>query len=339
MKRKGFLLNIHNWLVKQAESSDLDYKLISSDKLIGLLELKNAHRDLLSEYANALATLSRLSFFVSLYEVYKAKKPPSIRRFIFYLINKYTPIRLVTLKPLVNLFVEYHIKSKLRELKIAYTQLKSMLPDYHSEREKYVTWISNAIEECDSLTKTLSSWGIVADFTKLIVNTFVGVIISRYGAEILSFSIAKALSAAQIQPATPVDIRIVVGNIAFFVLLALYSTIFIDPSFRMKREIFLGLTNKDERNIYTAENNLFDLLKRGKTKEFPLDYMGLTISIVLLFVFLFAAKDSVKRIAQSNINSNVFVCNIFPLLISLLTIGFVIIVAIPIYKRRQSRLM
>lgn len=268
-KIKGFFANIYDWLTKQAEKSDLDFKFNSSGKLPKLSALQESHFNLISGYVNALSGVSRLSAFINTYEVYKSNQRPSPYRFALYLIFKFSPYRLSSVKALVKILVESHIKEKLKELEIIYTQLSATVPREKKNREKYLDWLKSAKHECRELSDTLIYWDIIKSFSLAILNFLV--VTGVFAGLVRIFS-------------TPYSLAWLFVVLIFF---SIFFFSFIDNSYQAKRDIFSGSGNDESRNIYSLENNLFELLGRGKKVEWPIDYLA---SALIFFPFLIVLK-------------------------------------------------
>jgi hypothetical protein len=336
---RNMITKLGNWQLSQIERSQLEYKLAFPTELPDFIELKKAHQALLGRYAQTLAAATRFSFFVSGHEVYQSKRLSPTRKFIFYIISKFSPLRLLAIKPLISFFIESHMRSKLRELEVAYTQMSSTIPVYYPTQEKYLAWFKDAVKECQNLASTLSSAKIFGDFAVTLRNLFVAIVLSALGVNSLASLVVNLLRTPQINIYLASGRYVLAQIVAFFIPMVLYSVIFIDPAFTAKRDIFLGSSVPEENSVYKLENNLFDLLGRGKSIELPLDFAGLTLSLSLMLAFLYAANVAINKLAQSNTSQNVIICNIFPIFILIVIVGLVIGVIIPVYKRWHSRMI
>ncbi len=107
------------------------------------------------------------------YEVYKAKRQPSLGRLIYFIIGKFSPLRLLVIKPLLSLLVELHIKTKLREIEYVYIQFPATFPLYFDNKEKYLVWVKSAREECQNLLSTLNTPRLLSSFMQSIFNILV----------------------------------------------------------------------------------------------------------------------------------------------------------------------
>ena len=258
-----------------------------------LSDLKKAHSLLMSKYIDVLNQTANLPFFVaaqfkqvSAEDATPSKVPestassdnqPEKRGYLSLFTD------LFSLKYLVQLFVEAHIRGKMLELSVAY----SYLAQKHLEDPEYLTWLRETSEDCTKLAQTLTSWQSIRG----IVSIWWPVLISLLTARLGLGSIYEIIDKIHIDT----EILIILGLIMVFPLI--YLSIFISYAFASKRGLFMPGFDRNEKpidphepadirdTIYYLEDQVFHLAHRKKVREIPLDIIGLaTGSFVFAFI-------------------------------------------------------
>jgi hypothetical protein len=118
----------------------------------------------------------------------------------------------------------------------------------------------------------LSSGRIFLDTFKSLGTFTLGLIVALAGANSLSDLLLKFFS----NTLTLMELKTIVFAVISFLLLVPYVYLFWDSTFAAKRVIFMGIGSEisEKHNVYMFENEMFKLLGRGKSKEFPVDYFS-----------------------------------------------------------------
>lgn len=286
LKRGKVLLHqFNNRINKYIQTVESDFRLVPQFiPLIAELQLK--HEVLLRSYAQALVNCSRLTFFVSSSEIEPPFIPEPLRP-LFFLTARWMPIRLLTLRPLVKFYIELHVRAKLKELQEIYTQARFLLPQDAPERENYLQWLAKAKTDCENLLATLSIGKLFLDYLKYFSLAISALILASAGASSISELIIKYFFKGE---TTTIETFLILLTLGFGAVLIfpLLGLVFI-KGFTAKRAIFLNIqvAGADQKNIYILENDLFDLIKRHKKKEVPVDYSVKTFLFLLYAVVLF----------------------------------------------------
>jgi len=271
---------------------------------VKLEDLAQAHYELIGRYISVLNEVSKMQswfvivdFFHSKHSVITAlaaqAKPTRLNNFLGRMVK--FQLQLPTLSYLVRLFVESHIKVKLNELSVAYLYLLQTIPEKNRANEKYRAWLKNASESCEMLSGTLNSLqsakGLASTLWPLAVNAtaaLLGVSDLKDAFQVLHWSNILSL-------------------ILFTAFPFVYFGLFMTTAFLHKRELFtipfwhrhqLPTISSDpasvqvfiketlyyENSIYKLENQIFNLLDRGKISEFQWDMLTLPLSLIGLFL-------------------------------------------------------
>jgi len=200
--------------------------------------------------------------------------------------------KIPTLSYLIRLFVESHIKEKLSELSIAYLYLIQTIPEDHPAAENYRAWLKDTSETCEKLSGTLNSLqsakGLASIFWPILVNI---------AAALLGISTLKELF-------TRFSLANFLPWVIFIAIPFAYFFLFLTGAFWYKRELFMGapffesimlsiFSLPDDRpifpwlqdstnNIYQLEDQVFNLLNRGKRHEFRWDILTMPFSFFVL---------------------------------------------------------
>jgi hypothetical protein len=297
---KKFLGRFDSFIKNSSDEYQLNKTFVPDYK-----EVKQAHQLLLKEYVRAITSVSRLSFFIGLHEV-RLPREGFLSRFLYVLIMKFSPFRLLSWKPLVNLFVEAHINKKLGELSTAYAQSTFLIQNSLAENAEYLVWLKQAKSECDEFRQTLSSGKIFLDTLKYLGTIILGVFLTAIGASSINDFLIRIFS----NSLTPETLILMAFSIAIFIVFAPYFYLFWDITFTVKRAIFMGIGSEisEKHNIYVLENSVFKLLGRGKSKEFPADYLLQALYLTLIIIFLWYAHFEIGKALQSDPNIIVLNC-------------------------------
>ena len=188
--------------------------------------------------------------------------PAWLRKPLSWLVQHTPPPHLPTPRYLVHLFVEGHIRRKLKELSKAYLYLSvKAAPDAKEIRE----WTKEVSELCEKLAGTLASWSSVEGLVKLLWPLALGGLTAWLGAK----DIWEVLKKLNIQ-----TYLIICGFLLFPVI---YLFIFMSDAFNYKRAMFIPGFDAHEQpyvpgspphsNVYLLEDRLFGLLGRDKMRE------------------------------------------------------------------------
>ncbi|MBL8099034.1 MAG: hypothetical protein JNK81_07615 [Anaerolineales bacterium] len=320
---------ITNWFDSLLRKSREEYQL---DKYFipEYNQIKQAHQLLLKEYVRAITATSRLSFFIGLNEI-KLPQEGLARRIFTLLLGKYSPIRFLALKPLVSLFVEIHISKKLLDLSIAYTQTIFLIQNSLAENLEYLSWLKQAKQECDEFRQTLPTGKLLLDTIKGFGTFVLGLILTIVGANSLSDFFLKLLE----NDLTQTGLKVFIFSTTTLLLGIPYIYLFLDSTFATKRLIFLGVGSEisEKHNVYVFENELYKLLGRGKSKEFPIDYSFQGVFQIGFILFFFYLQKEFEKIAAG---PNVIVLPCFSC-IGLIFIVFLIFDVIIPWQRRASQ--
>ena len=233
-------------------------------------KLKKNHQALIVQYIDMLNQVSKLPFFAPVIIVKRketSERSPGRARLPQELSFPFA------LRYLVRLFTESHIKGKLIELSMTY----SFLTQEYTKDKRFVTWLKETSADCEKLAATLTSWQSISGIISGLWPVGIGIVTAWLNLENI-YDIVKTSSGE------PVD-WVTVGLVIFPMI---YVLGFIGYSFQKKREMFLrgfmGDTKqsymdspaKIDNIVYSLEDQVFDLVGRGKVREFPADVIGQT---------------------------------------------------------------
>jgi hypothetical protein len=293
-------------------------------------EIKKAHHALMAEYVTVLNEVSKLPFFIDVYQVGEPR--PLRHRFrsksltrtynsalrLYFLLNA-IGFRLFSNRYFLRLLVESHVKRKLEEIKIAYTQLSQSLPDEASTSE-FMSWLKNTRDTCNEFSGTLFSWqsipGLFTAFISFLGSFGLSEAISQSFKSVLE-RIAAPLHvteflATKTEPINPVTTNPVEeiqqfpdawSSVRFlFYFLPLLAVIFLNYS--CKRILFLHGENDHikRRNVYETEDKLFAALGRGKSREFPIDLLAIIIFIIAIAYLLTLREWTIFSVVLAQAN-------------------------------------
>ena len=275
---ENWLSNLGKTLKSMIASGNSGYKLTTVD-MPELYKLKAAHNELLQSYVESLGAVSRLSFLVGMNEVNppKVSLVANILRVIFW--GKFSPFRVLVWRPVIKLYVSRHIYKKLQELKEIYIQ-SSLVSD-----NNYCTWFEKAKGECEEFQKTVVNRNIFLEVFRYFIVTLIGLSVAVWSATSLYDLLIKIL----FSQVFPQGIVVLVKFIVLTIIAFPFVLTFLNFAFTTKRAIFLNIKKTDSNSVYGLENYLFKLLNRGKSREFPVDFLVLAIFywIIIGFLWLF----------------------------------------------------
>lgn len=334
-----------DWRSEQIERSLLEYKITSHRDWPSVYEFIGHHQALLQEYAEILATVTRLSFFVSNHEVRQTTRKSQNSKLFYYLFNKFLPLRFFVIRPLIRLLVETHVRSKLKEIGVAYIQTIPVIPTNHPEKEKYKAWLHDTREQCKELRNSLGTSRTLLDWLKSILGSVAPIFLAIWGAANISdfaatmlLNSSRPLSEILLEHEAAVTLSVFL--ILLLLILGLYFYLFLSAAFSIKRDLFLSTPIEGADNLYLTENKLFSILQRGKQTEIPIDYLGSATFTLLMFVLFYWTNYEFNRIiTQTNNASAVLICNPFPIILVILAFTFFARDLYPILRRSRTALM
>ncbi len=261
-----------------------------------LPELKKAHRELMSRYVAVLEEVRQAGWFMPKKETKPQditspqRVPAWLGRPLVWLIRP----KSFAVRSLVHLFVEGHIKKKLKELSEGYLALRAQAPaDDKDLRE----WAKDCGDVCDKMAATLATWASIEGVLRLLWPFAIGGLTAWLGVKDI-WEVFRKL-----------DAKTFALTAAFLFLPALYLLTFMSASFGYRRQMFIPSFDADERpldsktgwpeyNIYLLEDRLFNLLNRTKSREKPWDLHFAIIAMCLfgsmpLLVLLVGQKPPV----------------------------------------------
>lgn len=264
-----------------------------------LESLKKHHEELFSSYAEVLKRSESLSFFVSRPIIDRAKSSIVQNSDTSLLIRaSFLWLKVLTIRPLVTLFVESHIKHKADKIRDLYIQTA-----LETESDELEQWLIDRTDALDRFSRTLSSWKSLRGTLNTIWPIIPGFLIEAFRKESLRIVLSTDSLYQTIDTATTILIFPAFYFVSFFVL-----------SFDCKRSLFffpsgvLGSSipedvyeEDDSTNIYSLENHLFDTLNVRKRSEFPFDLLVKNIAWPLLLSLLFLSPGLLTSPGRSAI--------------------------------------
>ena len=246
---------------------------------VNIRNLKKAHYALIARYIDILNQVSKLPFFVPIHHYEVRWANPERRTITARLMNaylKYFILRLLkyfTLGYMVRLLTESHIKGKLNELSVAYSYLAQQNP-----RDKsLVSWLKDTSEDCDKLAVTLTSWQSIRGLVGVLWPVALGIATTRLDVP-SSYAI---LTKVHIEASN-------LTRVGGLIYLLAYLLCFVGLPFEKKRELFMpgfdlgekpiDPSAKIENTTYYLEDQVFNLVGRGKVREIPLDIVVIVLA-------------------------------------------------------------
>lgn len=258
--------------------------------MVELTTLKNAHYELMVEYARVLNEVSKLHVFK--YVRMPGKSHPivtgertGISKLIARIINSLFAIgspALIEIRYLVKIFVESHVRKNLNHLSNNYGYLANAISESAPEAQAYTSWLKEKGEACEKMAANLLS-----------LRSIQGAITT--GLPLLAIPIGLLTAWLRVdnfyQLVNTLDSLAMVVLGVLLAITALYAFVFVATGFSYKRELFKNCLNdpqlaqsKDSsseqtKNVYRAEDSLFALLNCGKKHEPPIDIFGQLLGI------------------------------------------------------------
>jgi len=257
--------------------------------------LKQAHHTLLTKYIEVLNEVSKLPFFVPARFMFRAKNNRRSEATVM-MFNQLAG--LFSLRYLVKLFTESHIKGKLIELSVAYSYLARQNP----KNRRYSAWLKETSEDCNKLAATLSSWQSARGIVSALWPFGIGIATTLLKLEDI-YDIINIINFKAVDWI----------NLGLMVFPVIYVALFISMSFQRKRELFMPGFDLEEKPIdmdrpatnddiiYHLEDQVFNLAGRGKVREIPADVIGQTAGLLG-----FAAMETSILTLDQPLSSRIF---------------------------------
>jgi len=266
--------------------------------------LKSAHVELMVEYVDLINQVSKLPFLVIL-NIFPPKevltglvRTPRKNEFfeivgkLFYYVSWI--FNYITLRFLVELFVESHIKGQANRLANSYIQLAQTISTNVPSDSRYQNWLKEAGEGTKKFANTLSSFwsigGLIGTFLPLVLSLLIVVL----GITAIQQAIAEIVLNSTL---------IIFG--LFLCILAVYTIQLVMFAFIYKRKLFYPRSGsfifdfvielfeffnlkeiQQHRepvcDVYQIEDKLFDLLGKKKVIELPIDCIGFSIFLFVI---------------------------------------------------------
>lgn len=266
------------------------------NKLPSFTALKDKHQQLMQSYYQILALASTQPFLIDIFALLKRKEfSPSKEKILRVLIFVLTPVkfifRLFCWKPLVDLFVELHMKNKAKEIRDIYIQLSQTINDDRKYYKKYKNWLITSASELELYSTSLASQKTIKELLTKFWTAILAIIVVILRVD----NIFQAL--VNLVRFTPISSEYATFMASFF-RISLNATMILMPllvlSFWTKRAllhpainiVFLGDFVISERNVYQKENEIFSLLHRDKIPEFPVDFFAFISPFLVFVVFV-----------------------------------------------------
>ncbi len=269
---------------------------------IPLSELKTAHQELMTRYVAVLEEVENAPWLMPV----KRGRPPEdaaflkrlpvwLRGAVVWLVRRSPSQRgqAGALRYLVQLFVEAHVREKLRALADAYLSLRAQAS---ADDKELRDWTKESGEVCEKMAGTLVTWGSIEGAAKLLWPFAVGALTAWLGVKDIWEAVSK------------LNPQVYVTGGLMLLFPGLYFFIFMSTSFAYKRELFIPGFKANEHpldpgsaavpgtNVYVLEDRLFDLLCRKKSRERSWDINFIVISFLIFgsvpILGLFAGSDT-----------------------------------------------
>lgn len=277
-------------------------------------ELQNIHRELMAQYVDILNRASMLPFFVDIFSMRQIKQDKSRQKSFWFNLYKIIlyPFQFIviflTWRPLVRLFIEDHLHSKLKEISSSYIRLiQTVDSDKKSDFNK-IEWLKKSSENCDAFASTIFSWTSLKGSLIWLSNIIIGLILAYVGFDnifqlAVKFNWSQSIVSLFLSIASLLIILTTYGFLIFAVAIV---------SFYAKRVLLFP--NADLRpsskytilpaaNIYKIENDLFVIIGRKKSAEFPVDIF-ITLIVTCIFPIFFFLITYIFVISNSPVTAN-----------------------------------
>ena len=139
------------------------------------------------QYVGILDKVPTLPFFIDISSIKNVKPRKGYKDNLGFRIYQTLlfPIRVVfkflIWRPIVRLFIEIHIKSKLHEISRAYIRLLQTIDVNKKGNLVRSNWISKARVNCDAFASTLFSWTSLNGIFAWLVNILFGIFLVKNG--------------------------------------------------------------------------------------------------------------------------------------------------------------
>lgn len=180
-------------------------------------------------------------------------------------------LRLFSWMPLVEVFAEWRIRTRLGELMVAYRQRQLACA---LSGDRHVNFFE-AAHNCQQLADTLSSWKRVTTLAKAGAATGGAIVLAVLGVDNLTAAVRRVIVVAGGNPFNLVSSR----QILWFVPLILVATI-AAVSFLKMRSLF-ARPGLDGNTAHSTEDDVFALLGRARKRDFPLDLVAVAFLMVV----------------------------------------------------------
>lgn len=237
-----------------------------------LAELQSAHQELMDRYVAVLDEVRSARWLMPRKQAateepqWLTKVPVWLRKPLSLLVKpapNSTHGKSFALRSLVHLFVEGHIRKKLKELSEGYITIRARAS---ADAKELRDWCKECSDVCEKMAGTLATWASVEGAFRLLWPFALGGFTAWLGVKDIWEAVKKLEFTAYV--------------FAFLVLFfpLIYLLIFMSASFGYKREMFIPGFDANERpfdpsvtapqfNIYLLEDRLFALLHRRKSTE------------------------------------------------------------------------
>lgn len=185
-------------------------------------------------------------------------------------------------RPIMKALVESHVKAKVAELRAIYAQIEQVTPDIDSA-QNFRTWLKDSQDSLDRFSTALP----VMTFARRIATALWPLIIAIAVVGTVWNTILSLLGKSTLHP-----IDTLVGGMLTGVGFLLFG---VSIAARRKRRLFLGEfsisliwpsipPHSVPKNVYKAEDDLFDYIPRSKQPEFPLDVYALGTAAIIFAI-------------------------------------------------------
>lgn len=173
-----------------------------------------------------------------------------------------------------RILVESHIKAKLGELKTAYAEIEQLIPQDSPATSR--EWFKETQDSLSRLSDRLTSWASIRGLAATLWPVLVGPVLAWLGADSIWDAIWDLADKKKPQLSA-------VGVSATWILFPLaYILLFAGGAAGVKRGVFLAEISTNTtwdghtqaivaKNVYEAEDELFNYIAKGKLPEIPVD--------------------------------------------------------------------
>lgn len=254
-------------------------------------KIKKTHEELISSYYVVQGKVSKL---------------PHFSRYNILILSRF----------IVTLFCESHFKIKYNELGNTYLQIGQTIPRERTSEYEWYLKVGNDLKET---AKTFSTWKSLKGFiTACWPNSGVTFAIPHRDVILQLFANPWSLSPGFNSYGLATNYIYYLFGLLLIgpLLLTLYFVIFISAGFQYKRCLFYsnptdcgnfsqGPHNTNSNvNIYQIEDQLFELVGKSKSREFPFEIILFSLMyfvIVLVLTLFFYFVDPIQSITSTGI--------------------------------------